>query len=150
MIIAGIWAAFLSECEQRVVRPGPGRPRRSARHSATRCSPSDRWAARPWRASRRSSAPSTPTAAATWTMTSSTRCVSAGCGFLCVRRRLCYCPLCSHVFLVCHVWFGTSSNSGARTVQAMNRLGLGLTPEQIVKSIEVLDTDGDGEISLVR
>ena len=32
----------------------------------------------------------------------------------------------------------------------MNRLGLGLTPEQIVKSIEVLDTDGDGEISLVR
>ena len=34
--------------------------------------------------------------------------------------------------------------------QAMNRLGLGLTPEQIVKSIEVLDTDGDGEISLVR
>ena len=31
---------------------------------------------------------------------------------------------------------------------AMNRLGLGLSPDQIVKSIEVLDKDGDGEVSL--
>ena len=29
---------------------------------------------------------------------------------------------------------------------AMNRLGLGLTDEQIVQCIEVLDKDGDGEV----
>ena len=31
---------------------------------------------------------------------------------------------------------------------AMDRLGLGLSNEQIVQCIEVLDTDGDGEVSL--
>ena len=32
--------------------------------------------------------------------------------------------------------------------EAMNRLGLGLTPDQIIQCIEVLDVDGDGEVSL--
>ena len=31
---------------------------------------------------------------------------------------------------------------------AMDRLGLGLSNDQIVQCIEVLDTDGDGEVSL--
>ena len=31
---------------------------------------------------------------------------------------------------------------------AMARLGLGLTPDQIKQCIEVLDKDGDGEVSL--
>ena len=31
---------------------------------------------------------------------------------------------------------------------AMNRLGLGLCPHQLVQLVKVLDADGDGEVSL--
>ena len=43
---------------------------------------------------------------------------------------------------------GSGDLDHAEFKKAMDRLGLGLTEEQIVQCIEVLDKDGDGEVSL--
>ena len=44
---------------------------------------------------------------------------------------------------------GSGELDHAEFTMAMNRLGLGLSKEQIVQCIEVLDIDGDGDIDVL-